>query len=184
MPEVVAAPPPPPTPVAVEHAPAPAVPSEGGDPWMDPKWVQYKWTVYRGVAYDLTAFMERHPAGSFLLRLAIGRDCTALFESYHMRPEVASARLQRLPVLAGFPVEAVPRSPYPNDSEIYNTIRQARSGFAGRQAGTGRRARSRHMCRGTRFSTTGQGEWRGRPAAPRDPPTRRDVSADTLPAIC
>lgn len=135
MPEVVAAPPPPPTPVAVEHAPAPAVPSEGGDPWMDPKWVQYKWTVYRGVAYDLTAFMERHPAGSFLLRLAIGRDCTALFESYHMRPEVASARLQRLPVLAGFPVEAVPRSPYPNDSEIYNTIRQARSGFAGRQAG-------------------------------------------------
>lgn len=25
---------------------------------------------------------------SWLLRLAIGRDCTALFESYHMRPEV------------------------------------------------------------------------------------------------
>ena len=144
MPEVVAAPPPPPTPVAVEQPPAAAaaVPSEGGDPWMDSKWTQYKWTVYRGVAYDLTAFMERHPAGSFLLRLAIGRDCTALFESYHMRPEVASARLQRLPVLAGFPVEAVPRSPYPNDSDIYNTIRQARGRRAGGQTDrqAGRRA--------------------------------------------
>lgn len=74
-------------------------------------------------AYDLTAFMDRHPAGAFLLRLAIGRDCTALFESYHLRPEVAAGRLRRLPVLQGFPVDAVPRSPYPNDSPIYNTIR-------------------------------------------------------------
>jgi len=34
-----------------------------GDPWEDVKWTQYRWTVYRGVAYDLTAFMDRHPAG-------------------------------------------------------------------------------------------------------------------------
>ena len=33
------------------------------DPWEDEKWTKYKWTVYRGVAYDLTAFMDRHPAG-------------------------------------------------------------------------------------------------------------------------
>lgn len=78
---------------------------------------------YRGVAYDLTAFMDRHPAGASLLRLAIGRDCTALFESYHLRPEVAVARLQRLPRLEDFPVDAVPRAPYPNDSPIYNAIR-------------------------------------------------------------
>jgi fatty acid desaturase (delta-4 desaturase) len=90
----------------------------------DPKWQQYKWTVYRGVAYDLTSFIERHPAGSWLINLAIGRDCTALFESYHLRPEVAAGRLARLPVLAGFPVGAVPRSPYPNDSEVYNAIRE------------------------------------------------------------
>lgn len=63
------------------------------------------------------------PAGNWLISLAIGRDCTALFESYHLRPEVAVAHLRRLPVLEGFPVEAVPRSPYPNDSQLYNTIR-------------------------------------------------------------
>jgi fatty acid desaturase (delta-4 desaturase) len=94
------------------------------DPWNDAKWQQYKWTVYRGTAYDLTSFMKRHPAGSWLLNLAIGRDCTALFESYHLRPEVATARLQMLPKLEGFPVAAVPRSPYPNDSELYCAIRE------------------------------------------------------------
>lgn len=81
----------------------------GADPWEDSKWQQYKWTVYRGVAYDLTSFIDRHPAGNWLINLAIGRDCTALFESYHLRPEVAVSHLKRLPVLEGFPVEAVPR---------------------------------------------------------------------------
>ena len=92
-------------------------------PWQDSKWTQYKWTVYRGVAYDLTSFIDRHPAGNWLINLAIGRDCTALFESYHLRPRVAVEQLKRLPVLSKFPVEAVPTSPYPNDSELYNSIR-------------------------------------------------------------
>ena len=61
-----------------------------GDPWSDAKWAGYKWTVYRGVAYDLTSFIETHPAGNWLIRLGLGRDCTALFESYHLRPEVRS----------------------------------------------------------------------------------------------
>lgn len=94
-------------------------------PWTDPKWLQYKWTVYRGVAYDLTSFIDRHPAGNWLINLAIGRDCTALFESYHLRPRVASEQLKRLPVLQDFPVDAIPSSPYPNDSDLYNTIRSA-----------------------------------------------------------
>jgi hypothetical protein len=54
----------------------------------------------------------------------IKRDSTGLFESYHLRPEVAAAPLRRLPVLEGFPVSAVPRAPYPNDSKLYNTIRE------------------------------------------------------------
>jgi len=58
------------------------------------------------------------------LRLAVGRDSTALVESYHLRPEVATARFNKLPVLADFPVSAVPPSPRPNDSELYNAIRQ------------------------------------------------------------
>lgn len=94
-------------------------------PWTDQKWLQYKWTVYRGVAYDLTSFIDRHPAGNWLINLAIGRDCTALFESYHLRPRVASEQLKRLPVLQDFPVDSIPSSPYPNDSDLYNTIRSA-----------------------------------------------------------
>jgi len=38
-------------------------------------------------------------------------------------PEVAVARFRMLPVLADFPVAAVPPSPRPNDSPLYNTIR-------------------------------------------------------------
>jgi hypothetical protein len=38
------------------------------------------WTVH-GVEYDLSGFV--HPGGSEALELGRGRDCTALFESYH-----------------------------------------------------------------------------------------------------
>lgn len=136
---------PPPTlqrPEAPELDAAPPAPAsgDGGDPWADPKWTGLQWTVYRGVAYDLTSFMKRHPAGSWLLNLAVGRDCTALFESYHLRPEVAVSRLRMLPVLGAFPVAAVPRAPYPNDSEIYNSIRERvrREVFGGQQPGSHR----------------------------------------------
>lgn len=80
--------------------------------------------VYRGVAYDLTKFVDKHPAGSWLINLSLGRDCTALFESYHLRPDVAVARLKTLPTLPDFPVAAVPQAPRPNDSDLYNTIRE------------------------------------------------------------
>lgn len=80
--------------------------------------------VYRGVAYDLTAFIDNHPAGSWLINLSLGRDCTALFESYHLRPAVAVARLKTLPTIPDFPVAAVPEAPRPNDSDLYNTIRE------------------------------------------------------------
>ena len=93
------------------------------DPWNDPKWADVKWTVYRDVAYDLKPFLDKHPGGNWLLNLSIGRDCTALIESYHLRPEVSSAKFRQLPVLEDFPVDAVPKSPRPNDSPIYNSIR-------------------------------------------------------------
>ncbi len=54
----------------------------------------------------------------------MGRDATALVESYHLRPEVVDARFKRLPIIPDFPVAAVPRSPRPNDSELYNAIRE------------------------------------------------------------
>jgi hypothetical protein len=70
-----------------------------------------QWTVYRGKAYDLASFIPHHPGGEWLINLALGRDATALFESYHLRCEVAAAVFGKLPVLEGFPVEQVPRAP-------------------------------------------------------------------------
>jgi acyl-lipid (7-3)-desaturase (Delta-4 desaturase) len=67
--------------------------------------------------------MDRHPAGRWLLNLSLGRDCTALFESYHLRPDIAVARLKQLPQLADFPIAAVPVAPRPNDSDLYVAIR-------------------------------------------------------------
>ena len=54
----------------------------------------------------------------------MGRDSTALVESYHLRPETVDARFKRLPQLPDFPVAAVPRSPRPNDSALYCAIRE------------------------------------------------------------
>lgn len=55
--------------------------------------------MYRGVAYDLTAFIDAHPAGNWLIQLGLGRDCTALFESYHLRPEVCVACVSSVLIL-------------------------------------------------------------------------------------
>lgn len=106
-------------------APAPASAPAGSDPWEDEPWRGRPWTVYRGAAYDLAPFFATHPGGDWLLRLAVGRDCTALVESYHLRPAVVAARFARLPQLGpAFPLAAVPPSPRPNDSELYCAIRE------------------------------------------------------------
>ncbi len=64
-----------------------------------------------------------HPAGNWLLNLAIQRDSTALIESYHLRLEVAKVQMAKLPEITSFPIEAVPRSPYPGDSALYAKIK-------------------------------------------------------------
>jgi len=43
---------------------------------------EYIWTVH-GKDYDLNEFVNRHPGGKEAILLGRGRDCTALFESYH-----------------------------------------------------------------------------------------------------
>jgi omega-6 fatty acid desaturase (delta-12 desaturase) len=40
------------------------------------------WYIH-GNAYDLAPFVEKHPGGQFAILSARGRECTALFESYH-----------------------------------------------------------------------------------------------------
>jgi cytochrome b involved in lipid metabolism len=41
------------------------------------------WWIH-GNGYDLSRFVERHPGGKEAILLGRGRDCTALFESYHI----------------------------------------------------------------------------------------------------
>jgi len=40
------------------------------------------WTI-RGVRYDLTDYVRHHPGGREAIMLGHGRECTALFQSYH-----------------------------------------------------------------------------------------------------
>ncbi|CAM9961812.1 unnamed protein product [Heterosigma akashiwo] len=41
-----------------------------------------QWKIH-GECYDLTEFVDRHPGGKAAIELGRGRECTALFESYH-----------------------------------------------------------------------------------------------------
>lgn len=41
------------------------------------------WLAVDGVVYDVTEFIERHPGGREMISLALGRDATDLFKSYH-----------------------------------------------------------------------------------------------------
>lgn len=46
-----------------------------------------------GVLYDARAFEARHPGGAAMLAVVRGQDCTALFETHHVRIERARAQL-------------------------------------------------------------------------------------------
>eukprot|EP00411_Alexandrium_monilatum_P022040 CAMPEP_0175210338 /NCGR_PEP_ID=MMETSP0093-20121207/14597_1 /TAXON_ID=311494 /ORGANISM="Alexandrium monilatum, Strain CCMP3105" /LENGTH=441 /DNA_ID=CAMNT_0016503571 /DNA_START=90 /DNA_END=1415 /DNA_ORIENTATION=+ len=58
----------------------PTTPSPRSDPSApcDPN----LWYIY-GKSYDLSGFVDRHPGGRLAILSGRGRDCTALFESYH-----------------------------------------------------------------------------------------------------
>lgn len=56
-----------------------------------------KLTVIRGKIYDISDFLSHHPGGEQLLNLAVSRDATIMFESYHMRDELALKKLESLP---------------------------------------------------------------------------------------
>lgn len=54
--------------------------------------------IVRGGVYDVTSFASQHPGGVTLLRVAAGRDATALFESYHLDLDRVQRVLSRLKV--------------------------------------------------------------------------------------
>ena len=45
--------------------------------------VEDGWTVVRGKVYNLSPYLRYHPGGAKILKLALGKDCTNLFNKYH-----------------------------------------------------------------------------------------------------
>ncbi|KAI5341917.1 hypothetical protein L3X38_009792 [Prunus dulcis] len=41
------------------------------------------WTVLKGRVYNLSPYMRFHPGGVDMLKKAVGKDCTSLFNKYH-----------------------------------------------------------------------------------------------------
>lgn len=69
------------TPAAIAHGSARFA---GHKPVLDPPTDQKPTTTtIDGVEYDLTEFLASHPGGADLLMLAMGRDATVMFYSYH-----------------------------------------------------------------------------------------------------
>ena len=60
-----------------------------------------KLTVINEQVYDITDFLDKHPGGRELINLAVGRDATILFESYHLRSEVSEKWLKNVPKVEG-----------------------------------------------------------------------------------
>lgn len=60
-----------------------------------------RWTIIEGRKYNLSEFVKRHPGGSDMLMLAVGRDASAMFHTYHRRLDTARAALAKLPVIEG-----------------------------------------------------------------------------------
>lgn len=52
------------------------------------------WIIH-GKRYDLRPYLDQHPGGVPALEMARGRDCTALFESYHGMSDVPARMLDR-----------------------------------------------------------------------------------------
>lgn len=75
------------------------------------------WIAVDGSVYDLTEFVDRHPGGREILLLALGRDATNLFNSYH--PFTALPRK----VLAKYRIGSLVTFEHPvykEDSGFYN----------------------------------------------------------------
>lgn len=48
------------------------------------------WTVINGVVYNVTPYVRFHPGGAKIMKLAMGRDSTELFNKYHRWVNIAA----------------------------------------------------------------------------------------------
>lgn len=91
--------------------------------------VKERYLVIQNKAYDITGF--DHPGGAHMIDLAVGRDATVMFESAHLRTDVALKALSKLP---SYTVEDIEKKGYefgrketwptPSKSKLYQTIRE------------------------------------------------------------
>jgi fatty acid desaturase (delta-4 desaturase) len=88
-----------------------------------------RYLVIQGHAYDITNF--DHPGGAHMIDLGVGRDATVMFESAHLRREVALKALESLPKLSieeiekkGYNFGRKETWPTPSQSKLYETIRK------------------------------------------------------------
>mmetsp|Transcript_25649 Transcript_25649/g.36177 ORF Transcript_25649/g.36177 Transcript_25649/m.36177 type:complete len:553 (-) Transcript_25649:87-1745(-) len=83
------------------------------------------WTVH-GTEYDLAEFVDRHPGGKEAILLGRGRDCTALFESYHPFTDQHRVVLQKYKIhrqeQKEKPTTSTTNEP---EDEFYNIIKEA-----------------------------------------------------------
>ena len=80
-------------------------------------------TLIDGQQYDITQFMNKHPGGKDFLMLAVNRDATVLFHSYHRKLDLAKLKLSSLPKLSG--AQTIKSASYSLASPFYKRIRQA-----------------------------------------------------------
>jgi fatty acid desaturase (delta-4 desaturase) len=88
-----------------------------------------RYVAIRGKAYDITDF--KHPGGAHMIDLCVGRDATVMFESAHVRLDIATKSLSFLPTYSieeiektGYDLGPKETWPTPTKSELYETIRK------------------------------------------------------------
>ena len=86
------------------------------------------YTIINSKVYDLTDFLSTHPGGP-ILRLAIGREATELYQSYHPRSSILHIRraLHRLPILGK--IESTPLA----SSAFFYTLRSRVEDFLNKE---------------------------------------------------
>lgn len=81
----------------------------------------YRYWYLHGIPYDFTGFVKNHPGGIKAIMLGRGRDCTAMFESYHTyRP--ADALLEKYKVKDGKVIDQTLFTYEPNG--FYMTLKE------------------------------------------------------------
>jgi len=73
-----------------------------------------EWTIY-GEKLDLEAFKSIHPGGELTLLLGEGRDCTRLFEQYHLRNNNHTLMLKSLARKQGLTIDPSVQDPFHAD---------------------------------------------------------------------